>query len=158
MKALGKIIVGVSVTLASVAIVVGVYAAAYYGGIVGNHVQANYQKRVVTDQVQQVVRTAGFAQAAYESFFNDCNAILADNLKITQARTRIAVLRQAPTDSFGQSSQRVADAVTDLTGLQQIQVDTAARYNADAAEYTRGQFLAASLPSHIDPPYNITCE
>lgn len=144
--------------VATLAAIIGFYALAYYGGIIGNHVQANYQKRVVTSQVQQQVRTAAFAQATYEQFFTDCNDVLADNLKITQARSRVAAIKAEPNDQFGQKAGRVADAVSDLTGLQQIQADTAARYNAAASEYTRGQFLDASLPAQIAPPYNVACD
>lgn len=135
----------------------GLIVGLYYGGIIGNRLQANYQRRVVTSQVEQNVRRPDFAQATYEQFFNDCNAVVADNLKIGQAKQRIAAIRSLPDDALGRKQERLSDAITDLTGLQQIQADTAARYNAAAAEYTRGQFLAASLPARLDPPYDVDC-
>lgn len=144
--------------LGAVALVAVALVISYYGGILGNRVQANYNGRVVTSKVQQNVRTAAFAQEVYEQFFDDCNAVVADNQKIAIARKRVAAAKSAPDDSFGTKSGKVADAEADLTGVQQAQADTAARYNAAAAEYTRGQFLAESLPTRLDPPYDITCQ
>lgn len=150
-----------AVIRAASAVILGVIAilvASYYGGIIGNHVQANYQKRVVTSKVQQQVRTAAFAQAVYEQFFTDCNAVLADNAKIEIARQRVASAKAAPDDTFGTKAGKVSDAEADLAGIQAIQVDTAARYNAAASEYTRGQFLAQSLPPQLVAPFNVTCQ
>lgn len=146
-KAISAFVVG--------AVVVGLVG--YYGGIFSNNVQASYQGRVVTSQVQQRVRTADFAQATYEQFFNDCNAVVADKAKIAQAQERVREMKLLPEDIFGTKGSKVADAVSDLTGLQQSQADTAARYNAAAAEYTRSQFLAQSLPARLVPPYQVTC-
>lgn len=143
--------------LGALALVAAALAASYYGGIIGNNAQANYNGRVVTSKVQQNVRTAAFAQDAYEQFFNDCNAVVADNAKIDIARQRVAEAKTAPEDAFGTKASKVADAEADLAGVQQAQVDTAARYNAAAAEYTRGQFLDASLPARLDAPFNISC-
>lgn len=140
-----------------VVVVAGILLGLYYGGILSNKAQAHYAKRVVTNQVQQRVRTAEFAQATYEQFFNDCNAVVADKAKIAQAKERVAAIRATPDDALDQKQQQLGQAITDLTGLQQIQAETAARYNANAAEYTRGQFLDASLPPRLDPPYNVTC-
>jgi hypothetical protein len=133
--------------------------ATYYGGIWGNHLQANYAKRVVTSQVEQQLRTAQFAQATYEQFFDDCNAVLADNEKIAQAQERVKELGSQPDDQFGQKQTKVADAIADLAGIQAARADTVARYNANAAEYTRGQFRDANLPSRITPPYtHLDCQ
>lgn len=143
--------------LAAGIIVAAVVAASYYGGIWGNHVQARYQKRVVTSQVEQGVRTAQFAQAAYESFFNQCAAVVADNAKIDLAQKRVAAAKALPDDAFGQKATSVSNAETDLTGLQQSQAGIAAQYNADAQEYTRGQFLDANLPPRLDSPYKYAC-
>jgi hypothetical protein len=149
------------VALAAVAGVVAVVAVAlvvsYYAGILGNRVQASYQGRVVTSQVQQAVRSAPFAQETYEQFFDDCNAVVADNAKIEIARQRVAAAKAAPDDTFGTKAGKVADAEADLAGVQQAQVETAARYNAAAAEYTRGQFLDASLPTRLEAPYDTPC-
>lgn len=155
MKAFLAVVGGI---VALAAIVAAVWAGAYYLGIVGSHVAASSARRTVTNRIQQSVNTPAFAQTAYEQFFNDCNAVVADNLKIGQAQQRVTALKSLPSDSFGQNATKLADALTDLTGLRQAQADTAARYNAAASEYTRGQFLAASLPAHLDPPYSVTCQ
>lgn len=144
--------------LGAVALIAVALVASYYGGILGNRIQANYNGRVVTSKVQQNVRTAPFAQAVYEQFFNDCNAVVADNAKIEIARERVAAVKSAPDDTFGTKAGRVADAEADLAGVQQSQVDTAARYNAAAAEYTRGQFRNASLPTQLTAPFNAVCQ
>lgn len=148
----------VGMIAAIVLVVVAVVAGSYYGGIIGNHVQASYNGRVVTSKVQQNVRTAAFAQAVYEQFFNDCNAVVAYNAQIEQAQQRVRQIKAEPDDQFGQKANHVADAISDLTGAQQAQVAVAARYNANASEYTRGQFLDASLPARINAPYDtVSC-
>lgn len=144
--------------LACLATVVGVWALLYYGGVISNNVQANYNKRVVTAQVQQSVRTKEFAQAAYEQFFKDCNDVVAMNGQLEAAKLRIEALKGLPDDVYGTKAQKVADAISDETGLEQGQQAVAARYNANAAEYTRGQFLDQNLPARLDPPYNYQCQ
>jgi hypothetical protein len=148
----------VAIFVALVALIAAVWAITYYLGIFGNNVSANFNKRVVTAQVQQKVRTPDFAQATYEQFFNDCNAVVADNAKIELASQRVAAIKAGPDDQFGQKAARLSDAISDLTGVQQAQVETAARYNANASEYTRGQFLDRSLPPRINPPFtSVSC-
>lgn len=140
------------------AVVIGlVWLVTFWLGVFNANVKASSAKRTVTARVEQKVRGADFAQAAYEQFFNDCNAVVADNAKIDIARQRVAEAKTAPEDAFGTKASKVADAEADLAGVQQAQVDTAARYNAAAAEYTRGQFLDASLPARLDAPFNISC-
>lgn len=149
-----------SILWIAVAVLGGVLVAVslYYGGIVGNHLRANYQKRVVTSQVEQRVRTPEFAQAAYERFFEDCNAVVADNAKIKIAKQRVRAAKAAPNDVFGTKAAKVSDAESDLAGVEQSQAETAAFYNAAASEYTRGQFLAENLPAELVAPYtNVSC-
>lgn len=145
----------VGAVAAGIAAIVLIIAVSYYTGVVGNHVQASYNGRVVTSKVQQNVRTPAFAQAVYEQFFEDCNAVVAFNTQIAQAEQRVLAMKAVPDDQFGQKAGRVADAISDLTGVRQAQVATAARYNAAASEYTRGQFLDSSLPARINEPYTV---
>ncbi len=115
-------------------------AGSYYGGIFGNKVQANYQKRVVTYQVQQKVRTADFAQAAYEHFFNLCGSVQDSEASLD------ALYAQLATAAAADKSQ----IETNITANIANRAQSINEYNNDSVEYTRGQFLDKNLPAKLD--------
>jgi hypothetical protein len=118
-----------------------ILVGSYYGGIIGNHVKANYAKRTVTSKVQQRVRTAVFAQSVYEGYFNECAAVKTIEASLD---AQYNLLDSATTDA---DKSRIN---TNIGGLIGARADAINQYNADAAEYTRGQFLASNLPARLD--------
>jgi uncharacterized protein YcfJ len=130
--------------LAAIGVIAVIFVGSYYGGIIGNHVQANYQKRVVTNQVQQAVRTPGFAQSAYERFFDLCASVQTAE---TNLGTQYGQLKNAT----GDDKTRID---TNIAGLVSTRADAINTYNAEAAEYTHGQFRDRNLPYRLDTsPY-----
>lgn len=136
MKSLGTALLAL---LAAVAVIAGISVGSYYLGIFGNHVQANYQKRVVTSQVQQQVRTAAFAQTAYEQFFDLCASVQTDEVTLD------ASLTQEKTASPDDKSR----LETNIVGLLAARADSINTYNAQAREYTHGQFRDSNLPFRL---------
>jgi hypothetical protein len=118
--------------------------AAYYGGILGNRVQANYNKRVVTSQIQQRVRTPGFAQAAYERFFALCSSVQTAEVSIEQQKELLA-------RAVGSDRQRLE---INVAGLVANRADAVNTYNTLAREYTSGQFLDQGLPTSLSLSYS----
>lgn len=133
--------VATMIILGVVTLIAALWAAGYYLGILGNKVQANYQKRVVTYQVQQRVRTAVFAQTAYEQFFNLCASVQSDEATLD---AQYAELAQTTDPS---NRDRIE---TNITALIAARADSINTYNAQAHEYTHGQFLDRDLPFQID--------
>lgn len=132
-------------------IVVGVLGAfvllgfgLYYGGIGANKVQANYNKRVVTSRVQKDVRQPGFARTVYERFFELCAGVQTSEASLEQ--------QYAQLDTADTPEDRTRIRIN-IGGLVATRADAANTYNAAAAEYTRGQFLADSLPATISATY-----
>lgn len=138
MKASGLALIAIGVLIL---IIVG----SYYGGILGNQVQANYNKRTVTNKVQQHVRTPAFAQAVYEGFFNTCAQV-----QTTEATLDAQYEELAATTNSDDKVRILAN----IAGNKSARADYINQYNADAAEYTRGQFLASNLPARLsNEPY-----
>lgn len=136
-----KVAIYCALALASV-VVIGLVS--YYGGIIGNNVQANYNKRVVTSKIKQNINTPAFAQGQYESFFNLCAAV------------------QTAETSLDQQYAQLADATTaddktrvniNIGGIIATRADAVNTYNAQAGEYTRGRFLASNLPPRLRLAY-----
>lgn len=150
-----KILGGIVATIATIA---AILALTYYVGIIGNRVQANYARATVTTKIGQVINQPGFAQATYERFWQECEDVLADNAKIAQGVSRVTQIRAEPDDAFGQKAGRLADAISDVTGLEGLQTQVAADYNAASEEWTRDEFKAVGLPDRLDPPYHLICE
>lgn len=133
-----------AIAFASITVAVVVGLVSYYGGVLGNSVQANYNKRVVTSKIQQKVRTPEFAQGQYETFFNLCAAVQTAEASLEQQYAQLA-LATAPEDKT-----RIN---INVGGLIATRADAVNQYNADATEYTRGQFLASNLPSRLSAGY-----
>lgn len=126
-------------------------------GVFAEKAQANFQKKVSGAQITQNIYQAEFRQNAYETFFKECNDVVAMNAQIVQAEERVKTLKAQPDDLFGQKANNLAVAIADLVGLRQNQTRVAANYNAQSSEYTRNPFKDASLPYRLTPPYEVTC-
>ena len=155
MNGANKVLVAVGATVATVLVIAAIWATIYGLGVIGNKTQASFNKRVVTSKIVQKINTADFAQATYEQFFNECNRVSALNDQIEQARQRLAEVKQLPEDVT--KSQQVGAAITDLNGVQSLQTQIAADYNAQSEAWTRVAFKDASLPPRLNPPYDVSC-
>lgn len=133
MKSAGSVLAAI-VGFVLLVVVIGVVS--YYGGIIGNHVQANYNKRVVTSKIKQNINTPGFAQGQYERFFNLCAAVQTTEVTLDQQYIQLA---QATTP---EDKTRIN---INIGGLISNRADAVNTYNAEGAEYTRGRFLASNL-------------
>jgi hypothetical protein len=82
----------------------------------------------------------------YESFYNQCNSIVALEVQIDREAARIATIED-------EAARQIAE--TTLSGLYGQRARGATEYNADASkDYTSAQFMASDLPYHIDPAYD----
>jgi len=82
--------------------------------------------------------------AAYNHFFDLCAAVQTQETRITTTRANLAHDQKG---SFDQYRDR---QVLDASIAQRSELIN--QYNADAAKsYTQAQFLASSLPYHLDP-------
>lgn len=121
--------------------------------LAGVAVNAWLSKKTVHGRVVAQVYDPRFAQEAYESFYTQCNGILALNQNIVTGKATLKALKSAGADQF-----QIAQAITVVAAYQNRQAAIAADYNAASGAWTRNDFKGADLPARIDPPYtSLTC-
>lgn len=105
--------------------------------------------RGAADQREKTVADGDYRIAAYDEFFNSCEAIAAKERIIARYEEQ----REASTDE----SEKVRLGAA-ILAEKNVRDELIADYNADAAkEGTRGQFRASNLPYTIDPEGVTSC-
>jgi hypothetical protein len=113
----------------------GVYV---FGGV--QRSTADY--RGETDQIEKTRADGSYRIQAYETFFDQCNAIAAKQQTVKQMEAELETTDDA---------QRKAWLQNTLTGIKSSLNTDISRYNADAAkEDTVGNFRASGLPYKIE--------
>lgn len=104
--------------------------------------------RGALDQREKTVADGDYRIAAYDEFFNSCEAIAAKERIIERYEEQLSTAE-------GDQKARLQAAVT---GESNARDELIADYNADAAKAgTRGQFRSSDLPFTIDPNGRTTC-
>jgi hypothetical protein len=126
--------------LAGVAAIAVILVVSYYGGIIGNHVQANYNARVVGSKVKQQVNTAEFARTSYEHFYDACASVQSLDQKLDEQYNELKT-------ATGDDKTRIE---TNVGGLVGARADAVTQYNADARkDWTLAVFKASDLPYQL---------
>lgn len=97
------------------------------------------QKRINTN-------TGAYTEAAYDRYYDECNAIVAN-----ETRQKIYVRQLADAKKSG-SPEDVQKAQTNLDAVVAVHADLVTQYNSDSSKTgTLAQHHAADLPWHINP-------
>lgn len=102
------------------------------------------------EQRQQTEGSGAYRIASYDSFYDDCQAVVAAERKIA--------LQQEQADTATGDQKAILEA--SLLGLRNTREDLIAEYNANSRKAdTRANFKASDLPYQIDPTQETTtCE
>jgi hypothetical protein len=140
LKAAVKAVLAVVISIVAVAAImlVGVFGFGWFQ--MGT---ANFRGRV--QATEQVRGDGAYRIAAYNSFYDQCAAIQADE-------ARIDSLNQELNGSPAPVADRVEQIQASLTAIRSSRAEKIAKYNADAKKAdTMANFKASDLPYQIDP-------